>query len=308
MTPPLPPTAGPEPRLRRRAYLAISVATFLWGIHFPIAKHATAQFDPIFIAGVRMVAAAFILFFTLPAESRRLLLRPAMLRQLLPLSLTGIVINQILFAIGLSRTTPAHSAALITTIPIFVAILARIFLGERLLPLGWLGILLGAIGASGVIFSGSPSARQATLIGDLTTLGATIAFACYYVLGRRLLLRNGAHLVTAGAFVGAIPVGLVCLGIGLQRQDWTRVDSGGVAAISYMAVLTTVVTYLLFFWALQYLRSAQVAAFANAQPVLAATLSVFVGMESLAPLFLLFGSLALVGVFLVQLQPRAVPR
>jgi drug/metabolite transporter (DMT)-like permease len=287
---------------RRSALLAILVAAFLWGVNWPVMKFATARIDPFFIAGIRMFFGAAAFYFLLPRERRAGLFREGGLRPLLVLSVTGIVINQAFVLTGLERTTPGHAALLMALIPIQVALLALRWLRERMSPAGWLGILLGAVGAAGVVSSSPPAIRADTLLGDGLVLVATLAFAVYTVLGRDLVRRMGARRVLAGAYLGSLPAAAVLLGLGYVRQSASTVDVGweGMAALAYVLVVNTVACYLLYFWALHSLRAAEVAICSNLQPVLGTALSAAVGMDVLGPLFSVSALVVLAGVWLVQ--------
>ena len=292
---------------RRAALLAMGVATLVWGVNFPVMKFVVTRIDPFFVAGLRIPFGAAVFVLLIPRHERRGLLRGGSLGKLLLLSLTGIVVNQVFVLTGLERTTVGHSAVLMALIPIFVALFALWWLRERLSVAGWTGILFGAAGAAGVVASSAHSGGQATLLGDALTLVATLAFAIYTVLGRDLVRATGARRVLAGAYLGALPVGFVLLGVGFGRQAARGVEVGldGVAALLYVLFFNTVVCYLLYFWALRTLRAAEVAVFSNFQPVLGTALSFAFGMETIGPLFLASGAVVLVGVWIVQARGSA---
>ncbi|MHC4606446.1 MAG: DMT family transporter, partial [Planctomycetota bacterium] len=159
-----------------KGLLAIAVGTVLWGINFPVAKYALEALDPFFVAGFRFAVAGLVFFFLIPRRRRPELFRRGMVGTIALLSLTGVVLGQLFFINGMERTTPGHSAVLMAMIPIFVAVFARLFLGERLKVLAWTGILLGGAGAAGVILSKPPGEGEATLVGDLMILGTTVSF------------------------------------------------------------------------------------------------------------------------------------
>ena len=118
---------------RKRALLAMCGATVIWGINFSAAKYATQQFDPFFIAAVRILIAAPVLFLLVPAAGKKEIFRPGVFRTFLPLSLTGILINQVCFIKGIESTTPggwAHSSR-------NARLLALYRLGQKRNPEAW---------------------------------------------------------------------------------------------------------------------------------------------------------------------------
>jgi len=289
---------------RKRALLAMCGATMIWGINFSAAKYATQQFDPFFIAAVRILIAAPVLFLLVPAAGKKEIFRPGVFRTFLPLSLTGILINQVCFIKGIESTTPGHSAILMSLIPIFVALFAFFFLKEKLPLLGWIGILLGATGSVGVILSGTSIETSALLQGDGLILLGTLAFSLYTVWGRHAIQKHGPSVVTAGAYLGAAIFAPLLLVYSLGRQEWSAITWGGIASLAYLVIFTTIICYTLYFWALARLKAAQVAVFADGQPIIGTTISVLIGFDLLSPLFVGAGLITLLGIIFVQFQPR----
>jgi drug/metabolite transporter (DMT)-like permease len=217
--------------------------------------------------------------------------------------MTGILMNQLYFIIGISHTTPGHSAVMMAMIHIFVALLSMTLHGERISIAGWFGVLMGGAGAVGVVLSTGRTEQSATMFGDVITLCATLGFSLYTVLGRNLVREYGARMITTGAYVGTLPIAPFVLLYGISRQDWSLITWKGLAALAYILVFTTVVCYILYYWALARLRAVQVAIFVDIQPFLGTSISLLLGMETVGGMFILSGLAAMSGVLLVQLMP-----
>lgn len=113
------------------------------------------------------------------------------------------------FTAGLERSSIAHGLALCYTAPVFAALLGRAFLGERLRPGQWLGILL-VVAAVGVLATKHPSGGRATLEGDLLALASGAALGIYHVAGRGLRHRLPLFAYTFWVYGGAA-LFLACL-------------------------------------------------------------------------------------------------
>lgn len=87
-------------------------------------------------------------------------------------------------------TSVAASVALVSTQPVWVALLAMATLGERPRPRQWVGIGAAVAGA-GVIGWGDLAGGEDPLRGDLLALLGAIFVAAYYVIGRGLRRRVG---------------------------------------------------------------------------------------------------------------------
>jgi drug/metabolite transporter (DMT)-like permease len=82
--------------------------------------------------------------------------------------------STVFFVQSLHHTSVANTLVLIATAPLFAAILARLFLKEKLLPATWIAILI-SVGGIAYIFSGSLSSNH--LFGDFLALGASLSLA-----------------------------------------------------------------------------------------------------------------------------------
>lgn len=280
-----------------RALLAIGIVTLLWAGNFTAAKIGTAEMSPLLISSIRVFVAGAVFFAFL--RDRRI--SKADLLALVPLAITGIVINQTAFAMGIERTSPSHSAVIHALIPVFVAILAVVLIRERLGPIGIAGLVLAVAGALVVVLPGADW-RTGTTRGDLLTLAGTISFAVYTVLGRRVVGRIGTYKAVTWAFVLAIPFLIPNFAIGFAGQDWARVTWRGWAALGYMIVAATLVCYTLHLFALSRLKAGQVAIFTDLQPALGTGIAVIAGLDRVTPTLVVGGAIAILGVALVQLR------
>jgi drug/metabolite transporter (DMT)-like permease len=92
---------------------------------------------------------------------------------------------------SVSLTTVSSSVVLVSTQPLFVALLSAAFLGERPRRAEWVGIGLAIAGAA-VIGWGDFGRGRDALIGDALAILGAILVSGYYVIGRNL--RQGIEL------------------------------------------------------------------------------------------------------------------
>jgi drug/metabolite transporter (DMT)-like permease len=271
----------------------ISAGTYL------AAKRALGELSPWEVALVRFVLASLCFGALLLVRRMRI---PS--RDLLGLAVLGVVavpLNQGFFLAGLARTTPSHAALLYALTPIFVFLLARWALGEPATPAKLGGIGLAFSGVLVVLSTGGPGlAAGGTLQGDLLVLLAVIAWAVFSVGGKRYAERYGA-LVTTGVAVifgtlSYLPVGLV-----LSHADaFGRVSPAGWGSVAYLVLVTSVLSYLLYYWALRRAEASRVAVWSNLQPVLTAPLAWAVLGDPIGPGLVVGGAMVLSGVLLTQ--------
>lgn len=93
-------------------------------------------------------------------------------------SLLGIVLNQGTYVLGVSKTSPIDASVVTTTTPIFVMIIAALYLREPITGKKILGVVVGAAGALLLILSGahlvSGRTGSGSVSGDLLCLFALV--------------------------------------------------------------------------------------------------------------------------------------
>lgn len=285
---------GPLP-----AYLAAGACTLIWGSNYSIAKRLLLEVDPLAVAWVR--AAAGVLFFGL-----LLALRDGRgglvdgLRRAAPLGLLGIFANQILFMTGLRRTSAAHSAILIALLPVFVLLISALGRAERISVPKIAGVLVAFGGATVIGLEHGVGLEAASATGDLLTLAGVLAFAGYTVLGKPVLRDFGPLRATALAFVtGGAGILLVTLPAA-ARQDWRALSTTALACLLAVVLLSTLVAYILYYFAVSRIDPSKVATMMYLQPMVAALVAYCIARENISGRFLLGGGLVLAGVVLAE--------
>jgi len=285
---------------------AMILYTLLAGATFLVAHVTVREFDPLALAQLRFVLAASALVVLVVARrgaraGLAALVPPRGLRlRVLGLGVMGTTLNQGLFLFGMAHTTPAHASLLYATTPLMVLVLALARGQERLVPLRAAGMGLAFAGVVFLLFGRGLHDGGATLLGDTLVFAAVIAWAGYTAGSRELLAHLDPLALTAAATVmGAIvflPVGVPAV----LAQDWSRISGRGWFGLAYIGLVTSVVSYLIWSWALARTEASRVAVFTNLQPIAAALLAwAFLGM----PLTLHFAASAaivLVGVALAE--------
>jgi drug/metabolite transporter (DMT)-like permease len=284
-----------------RAYLAITIVTILWAINFTVAKIGTKYVDPLFIASFRIIVTGVVFYALLPAEERKI--RRTDWKAILPLSLTGIATNHTCFALGISRTTPSHSAIIHALLPVVVGVVAWIVLRERQGPLAIGGMMVAIVGAVTVIMGPRRVDETKALSGDLISLLGISAFSLYIVYGRKAMQAMSPRRAVSLAFLFAIPIMVPVLVLGMLHQEsWRAVPPAGWWSLVYMLVFANMAAYLLHSYALKHLQAGQVAAFTNLQPAIAIGVAILAGKDQLSWHLVTGSAIALVGVILVQLR------
>ena len=282
------------------AHTLFSAGTYLF------AKRALQEIPALPLGMIRFAGASLILALLLRRlrpPGQRLPPRGAV-RKLLVLAFVGVPLNQGFFLYGLQYSTAAHAALLYTLTPLFVLLLAQALLGE--FP-GWrtaVGTALALAGTVFVLLQRGFDLSRGPLLGDLLLLVAVVAWAVYTAEGRELVGRHGALPTIAWTLIGGT---LLFLPLGLGSLLWPSNRAALAAAspeawwgVLYLVVITSVVAYLLWYWALKHLAAARVAVFTNLQPLATAALAHFFLGEHVTLAFLCGALVVISGVLLAQ--------
>jgi len=211
-----------------------------------------------------------------------------------------VPLNQGLFLVGMQWASASHGALLYAVTPAFVVLIVALGGGPKPAATQLAGVAVAFAGVLLLLSQRGLHFDRHSLRGDLLVAGAVVAWAAYLVLGRGITRRYGPLLVTSEALrAGTIlylPVGLVAL-IGFHPQ---AVSAGAWLGVFYLAWLTSVLNYVLWFWGLQHLKAATVAMLTNLQPIVAAALAWTFLREPLPAGFVLCTALVLAGVWLTR--------
>jgi drug/metabolite transporter (DMT)-like permease len=162
------------------------------------------------------------------------------------------------------------------------------------------GVILMATGAE-------ISHRSPTLLGDLITLSGSLGFALYAALGKRVAARYDALTMTTYNFViGALlllPVAIHCARQLGPFANWLATPWQAWAGMIYMALFSSALAYLFYFWLLRYLEVTQLAAYNYLLPVTAILLGIVFLGERGSRIEILGAALALAGIYWIE-SPR----
>lgn len=193
-------------------------------------------------------------------------------------------------------TSVASSALLVSTHPVFVAVIGWLVLREPIGPRGAAGVALG-LGGSILLALGDRGLGDTNLMGDSLALIGGFAAALYFLAGRRMRTSGAViEYVYPVYLVAAVSLGLLCLLTRTPVAGYSRATYGWILA---MALVCQVIGHTLLNWSLRFVKAYVVAAAVLAEPVGAAVLAYLVLGEPPPAHFYLGAPFILLGVFVV---------
>lgn len=249
-----------------------------------------------------LFAGAFILAVLLAWHGRAL---PARLRgqgRAGAVSACFLAATFFFFLYSISRTTVANASVLMSTGPLFLAVAAWAFLGERPRAGTWLAIT-AALAGMGLMFSDGLGGGQ--LEGNLLALGVPVSFTVNYIVLRRAAARTDPTVSSLLAALVAIAAAApLAWPLAISARDLAVVAALGVVQIGFGLVLMT--------RAYHRLSAGELGLIGLVEPVLA-PLWVWIGIgERPGAAALAGGAIVLAAVFvnqllLVRASTRAIP-
>ncbi len=280
--------------------MSLAAMLAMWSFNYVAAKTALRYFDGLTLAAFRIEIAGLIL---LPIYFLRRNRSKLTRRDVWTLSYLGWLLcaNQVFFTVGLAYTTSGHSAMILAIGPILVLLLARAMKIESLTTAKIAGMTLAFTGAAILAAEhGFNLRRSPTLSGDLITLLGTTCFTFYVVLSKRVASKyDSIEMNAVNVFASAIVLLPLAIFLGVHL-DWKSVPWAGWMGLLYMAAISSVAAYTLFYWALRYMEASRVAAVNYFQPIGAILVAALFLGEVPTRHLLLAGVLILLGVYLAE--------
>jgi len=282
-------------RTDARLLLAVAAAVIFGASAYAAIGAGLASYSPGPLALLRMLfASAVLAFYAIPGRMRLPEVRDvpvALLAGLFAFALYNVALNY-----GQITASAGAASLIIASIPIFTALLAAAFLGERLDGRGWAGIVVGFLGVALITLGeGGGFGIDA---GALYVLLAAISGSVYFAFQKPYVEKYGSLTFTAYAiWAGALL--LLPFLPGLLREVQAA-PPGATVAVAYLGVFPTVVAYATAAYVFSRLPASRAVTLEYLFPPVAIVIAYLWLDEVPSALSVIGGAVALVGVALVN--------
>lgn len=284
--------------------LLIALSASAFGAMAIFARFAYAAGADVYgLLAVRFVLAAIAMGVVL--RVRRIGLPP--LRRVLALAAMGgigYVSQSYCFFSALNHAQASLVALLLYLYPLFVTILAAIFLKEKLTTAAVIALVLCSVGAGLTVGGG-----QGSPLGIALGLAAAVIYSVYIVVGARVTAGVNAIATTTvictAAAVVYVAIGILRSSAGVPPQFPST--AGGWLALLAIALVSTVLAILTFFAGLQRLGAAKASMLSTLEPVVTVLLAAALLGEQIGMAQAVGGGLILLGVLWLTRRASGAP-
>ena len=228
---------------------AMAATVLVWAGNNVIVKAALSVIGPYPYVFSRLLIVAVLLFAWLKLKGVSVAIRKQDVLLFIASGVTGFSFNNLIFTVGLKHSSAFAASVLVATGPIFAMIFAAVARIERVRPVQWTGAVVAFIGVAifvNVQIDGNPIG-----FGELLIMASAACFAFYSLSTRPLISRYGSPVVTAWSalfgFLAAFPFTIEPA----IHEDWLGMGVGGWAALFYSSVISMLVSYTIWGWAIQ---------------------------------------------------------
>jgi drug/metabolite transporter (DMT)-like permease len=299
------PTNASTATHRGQVWLGLLVLYFVWGSTYLGIAYAVETIPPFLMAAIRFALAGLVLLTWSIVRSRGEFVPPSR-REWRDSAIVGAMLlggGMGLVAWG-EQTIPSGIAALIIALmPVWVAVLGRVFLGERLPGIAVAGIVIGFAGVgilvaptiAGESGAFNPLGLVALLISPISWSAGSLFASHRATLPKQPLVATGLQMVTGAAvlLVFALLTGEPA------RFDPAAVSRDSLVALAYLTIIGSLLAFTVYGWLLRVAPLPFIATYAYVNPVVAVILGTVVREESLDPRTLVAGAVIVGAVALI---------
>jgi len=286
---------------RTLVWIALVTLYLVWGSTYLAIRIAVESIPPFAMASVRFLIAGALLYAVTIRRGDTVGDRPgrkewrdsAIVGGALLLGGMGLV------AVG-EVTVPSGIAALIiASLPLWIALLGRVFLGDRLTVPVLVGILIGFGGVAllvaptgGVTFD--PFGIAVLLLSPISWAAGSL-YSRNATLPQRPLVATAMQMLCGGAILGVASL----LTGELGRIDLSAITTASIAAVVYLILVGSLVGFTCYVWLLRNAPVTTVTTYAYVNPVVAFILGAIVLGEPIGPRTVVSGAIIVGAVALI---------
>ncbi len=294
-----------------KGHLAIGAAYTIFGLNLVFCKDIanSESISPYVLFTLRAIGAS-ALFWLLSAFMPKERIEKGDYWKIAVASLVGLFIPQMTFLMAITMTSAIDTAIIGTLGPIFTMIFAFFFLKEPITGKKAGGVALSFAGILFLIFNSvhAGGAAVTSPLGVVLLLLNSISFSLYLGIFRPLISKYSVVTFMKWTFLFALIVSLPVSAKGLITTNFLAIPINVRWEIGFLIFFATFVAYFLIPYSQKLIRPTLVSMYSYLQPIIAAIVSIWTGIDTLNWQKILSAILIVGGVILVSKSRTASPR
>ncbi len=286
-------------------YLLATLSMLFWGMTFIWSKIVFNYYNPIATITIRLLISSLILYLILFLFFRKQIVYPkGDMKWFILLAFFEPFLYFIGESFGLQKVDATITAVLISTIPVFAAIMGYYFLNEKISQKNVIGIFISFLGVILMLLNDSLN-LNAPIDGVLLVLLAVFSAIGYGTMLKKVSVKYHPILIifiqnTIG-FVLFLPLFLL---FDLNCVINTKLNVELVSSILMLSVFGSSIAFIFYTFAIREIGMAKANVFTNLIPIFTAVGS-FILLKEMFTTYKLIGMiLAIIGVYLSQLKNK----
>lgn len=290
-------------------HLACFIAYSIFGINIIVCKDLTSShlISPIALFCLRSIGAGLLFWLISLFMPGQKIERKDFIKIFMA-SVLGFFLTQITFLIAIPDITPMDCSIVSAISPILTMFIAAFTLKEPItlrkaggVAISFVGIILLILNSVSV----SDSSRQTTLMGILLIIANCLSFSLYLGIFKPLIARYPVVTFMKWIFLFSTLMSLPFAGYEIVTINYTALSGTFLSELAYLIICATFVTYFLIPVGQKRIRPTLVSMYSYVQPIIATTISICLGMDTLGWQKVLAALMVFGGVLMVNFSRSA---
>lgn len=281
------------------AILTIIINTLIWSAAAPIYKWSLHDTPPFTFAFFRFLLATLIM---LPFVYKDMKIKFDDFYKLFILAFVGITFNVSLLLIGLTLTQSINVPIIASIMPIMLIISSFIFLHEIPKPKEILGTVVSLVGVLIIILRPADHIPLfGSILGNIYLIVSLISLVSYTILLKWFKLPYRSSTIIFWIFLISSITFLPFFVFELGKNNLVfTMNFRGSFGILYGAIFSSTIGYLLYNYAVKYLKADEVGIFTYLEPVATAIVALPLLHEQITFAYLLGSIFVFLGLFIAE--------
>jgi drug/metabolite transporter (DMT)-like permease len=292
---------------KSKAIFALALVCFFWGTTWLGAKEGVRRMPPLQMASIRQIIAGscYVIFFLIKGAK---LPKGKEWVTVIILSFLNFAMSNGLSTWGIKYISAGLGAIMGATFPLWLVVIGLFSVREKIPLKAIIGFAFGFAGVCVIFYEHlqdffnanfrfgillSLIAAWTWAFGTLYTKKQAANFNPYFSLGLQMLISGICLFTFANLSGNAVSLSQI------PWQSW--------AAISYLVIFGSIITFIAYLYALQNLSTEQVSIYAYINPVVAVLLGSLIFNERLSLFIIIGGLITIMGVYLVNKAFNSLP-